>query len=214
MAQRRSFVFYPLIIALCALLGGLYGPQVEVASAANEDDVRNSLKTFTRILSVVEDNFADPVSPDKSVYKGAIPGMLRTLDPHSNFFDPRDFQLLREDQKGHYFGVGMTVAPRNGKTIVIAPFTASPAYKAGIRPGDVIMLVNDKSTDGLNTTEVADLLKGPRGTPVQIVISREGSERPLTFNVVRDEISRKSVQDAFWIKPGIAYIDIESFNET
>jgi len=212
--KRRSLLYLPLLIALCSLLGGLYGPRVEVASAANEDDIRGSLKVFTKVYNTVEETFADPLNPDKAVYKGAIPGMLRTLDPHSNFFDPRDFQLLREDQKGHYYGVGMTVAPRNGKTIVIAPFTGSPAYKAGIRPGDVIMTVNDKSTDNLNTTEVADLLKGPRGTQVQILIAREGSEKPLTFNVVRDEISRKSVQDAIWLKPGIAYMDIESFNET
>ena len=137
--KRRSFVFYILIILLSALLGGLYGPKVEIASAANEDDVKNSIRTFTRFYSVVEENFADHVNPDKAIYKGAIPGMLRTLDPHSNFFDPRDFQLLREDQKGHYYGVGMTVAERNRKTIVMAPFAGSPAYKAGIRPGDVIL---------------------------------------------------------------------------
>jgi carboxyl-terminal processing protease len=212
--KRRALLYLPFVIALSSLVGGLYGPRVEVASAANEDDIRSSLKVFTKVYNVVEENFADPLNPDKAVYKGAIPGMLRTLDPHSNFFDPRDFQLLREDQKGHYYGVGMTVAPRNGKTIVIAPFTGSPAYKAGIRPGDVIMTVNDKSTDNLNTTEVADLLKGPRGTQVQILIAREGSEKPLTFNVIRDEISRKSVQDAIWLKPGVAYMDIESFNET
>ncbi|MGH9719285.1 MAG: S41 family peptidase [Bryobacteraceae bacterium] len=197
-----------------SLLGGLCGPRVEVASAANEDDIKSSIRLFARVYSAVEDNFADKLSPDKSVYKGAIPGMLRTLDPHSNFFDPRDFQILREDQKGHYFGVGMTVAERNRKTIVIMPFTGSPAYKAGIRPGDVILVVNDKSTENLTTTEVADLLKGPRGTQVQIQVSREGSDKPITFNVVRDEISRKSVQDAFWVKPGIAYIDVETFNET
>ncbi len=212
--KRRALLYLPFVIALSSLVGGLYGPRVEVASAANEDDIRTSLKVFTKVYNVVEENFADPLNPDKAVYKGAIPGMLRTLDPHSNFFDPRDFQLLREDQKGHYYGVGMTVAPRNGKTIVIAPFTGSPAYKAGIRPGDVIMTVNDKSTDNLNTTEVADLLKGPRGTQVQILVAREGSEKPLTFNVIRDEISRKSVQDAIWLKPGVAYMDIESFNET
>src|SRR5712671_4343379 len=212
--KRRSLLYLPFVIALCSMLGGLYGPRVEVASAANEDDIRSSLKVFTKVYNVVEENFADPLNPDKALYKGAIPGMLRTLDPHSNFFDPRDFQLLREDQKGHYYGVGMTVAERNKKTIVITPFTGSPAYKAGIRPGDVIMTVNDKTTENLTTTEVADLLKGPRGTQFQIVISREGSEKPLTFNVIRDEISRKSVQDAIWLKPGIAYMNIESFNET
>ncbi len=212
--SRRSLFLIPLVIAIFSLAGGFFGPRVEVASAASEDDIKNGLKSFTRIYNLVEENFADPVSPDKSIYKGAIPGMLRTLDPHSNFFDPRDYQTLRDDQRGHYFGVGMSVAPRNGKTVVIAPFTGSPAYKAGIRPGDLIAEVNDKPTDNLNTTEVADLLKGPKGTQVQIKILREGNEKPLIFNVTRGEIARKSVQDAFWLKPGIAYLDIESFNET
>src|SRR5438132_7523692 len=113
MVKKRRSLLYPLfVIALCSMLGGLYGPRVEVASAANEDDIRSSLKVFTKVYNVVEENFADPVSPDKAVYKGAIPGMLRTLDPHSNFFDPRDFQLLREDQKGPYHGVGMTLTDR------------------------------------------------------------------------------------------------------
>src|ERR1700720_1304405 len=214
MAQkRRSLLYLPFVIAFCSMLGGLYGPRVEVASAANEDDIRNSLKVFTKVYNVVEENFADPVLPDKAVYKGAIPGMLRTLDPHSNFFDPRDFQLLREDQKGHYYGVGMTVAERNKKTIVIMPFTGSPAYKAGIRPGDVIMTVNDKTTENPPTTEVADLLKGPRGTQVQIVVSREGAPDYLSFTVIRDEIYRKSVQDAFWFRPGIVYVKVLSFGE-
>jgi carboxyl-terminal processing protease len=215
MAQkRRSVLVFFSTIAICAVLGGVYGPRVEVASAASDDDsTKSSIKAFTKAYSLVEENFADPVNPDKAVYKGAIPGMLRTLDPHSNFFDPHDFQILREDQKGHYYGVGMTVQPRNGKTIVLAPFNGSPAYKAGIRPGDVIIEVNDKKTDNLSTTEVADMLKGPRGTPVQIVIAREGMDKPLTFNVIRDEISRKSVNDAMWVKPGIAYVDVDQFNE-
>ena len=96
----------------------------------------------------------------------------------------------------------------------MAPFVGSPAYKAGLRPGDVIIEVNDKSTDGLDSTKVADLLKGPKGTPVQIKVSREGSEKPVIFNIIRDEISRKSVPEAFLLKPGIGYIKIEQFNET
>jgi carboxyl-terminal processing protease len=167
------------------------------------------------VLSLVEANFADHVSADKTVYKGAIPGMLRTLDPHSNFFDAREYQLMREEQKGHYYGVGMQVGPQpNGKTAVKAPFPGSPAYKVGIRPGDIIVSVNDRSTEGLNTTEIADLLKGPQGTPVKIVISREGAADLMVFTVIRDEISRKSVQDAFWIKPGYAYLKILVFGET
>ena len=213
--KRRSFFVLPLIVLVCTLLGGFYGPKIQVAAAATPtDDLSREVENFTKAYALVEQNFAESVNSDKAIYKGAIPGMLRTLDPHSNFFDPREYQALRDDQKGHYYGVGMTVGPRNGKTMVMAPFPGAPAYKAGIRPGDIIMMVNDKPTDNLNTTEIADLLKGPRGTQVKIVISREGAEAPITFTVTLDEIKRNSVQDAFWVKPGIAYLKILSFNET
>ncbi|MFN9459151.1 MAG: S41 family peptidase, partial [Acidobacteriota bacterium] len=199
---------------LCSLLGGVLGPGVTgVAAAGGEDEVQQSIKTFAKVYALVEENFADKVTSDKAIYKGAIGGMLRTLDPHSSFFDPKDFQSLREDQRGHYYGVGMTVSERNRRTVVIAPFPGSPAYKAGIRPGDTILEVNDKRTDNLTTTEVADLLKGPRGTQVQVKVTREGVDNPIVFNITRDEIPRKSVQDAFFVKPGILYLDIESFNE-
>src|SRR4051794_19239929 len=215
--KRRSTWIAGAIIFLFTIAGGMFGPSITGASAAStvssDADVNQSLKAFTKVLSVVEDNFADKVSPDKTIYKGAIPGMARTLDPHTSFFDPKEFQALRDDQRGHYYGVGMSVAPRNGKTIVIVPFPGSPAYKAGIRPGDAILEVNDKRTDNLSSTEVADLLKGPRATQVQVQIGREGADKPLTFNITRDAIPRKSVEDATWVKPGIMYLDIQSFNE-
>ncbi len=210
----RTILMIPVIIAVCSIVGGIYGPGAAgVSAASSEDDIRESLETFSKVYDVLERNFADRVAADKAIYKGAIPGMLRTLDPHSSFFDPRDFQLLREDQRGHYYGVGMWVQGRGGKTIVVTPFTGSPAYKAGIRPGDVIVAVNEKSTEGLTTSEVADLLKGPKGTRVLVRVSRPGVPTPLEFDIIRDEIPRRSVNDAFWLKPGIAYLDIEQFNE-
>jgi carboxyl-terminal processing protease len=152
---------------------------------------------------------------DKAVYQGAIPGMLRVLDPHSNFFDARQFALLREEQRGKYYGVGMVVAPRENKTVVMQPYVGAPAFNAGIRPGDVIMKVDDKSTDGLTTTDVADMLKGPKGTVVKITVSREGYDQMLVFTVTRDEIPRHSVDIAFMIKPGVGYIRLSSgFSET
>src|SRR5260370_1275224 len=142
---------------------------------------------------VVHNHYADTVDIDKAVYQGAIPGMLRMIDPHSSFFDAKQFSLLREDQRGKYYGVGMIVAPRENHTVVMAPYAGAPAYNAGIRPGDVIVKVDDKSTDGLSTSEVADMLKGPKGTVVKITISREGYSELLLFTSTPDNIHQRSL---------------------
>src|SRR2546425_1050058 len=154
---RRGFVFVVVVLLVSAVLGGIYGPNVR-ATTASADDYQTAVRDFTRVLNVVQNNYADTVDVDKAVYQGAIPGMLRMLDPHSSFFDAKQFALLREDQRGKYYGVGMVVAPRENHTVVMAPYVGAPAYNAGIRPGDVIVKVDDKSTDGLTTSEVADLL--------------------------------------------------------
>jgi len=140
--------------------------------------------------------------------------MLHVLDPHSNFFDPKSYSLLREEQSGKYYGVGMQIAPRNNKIIIVAPFVGTPAYRAGLRPGDVIVAVDSKPTDNMSVSDVADLLKGPKGTQVRITILREAAEKPLDFNVTRDEIPRNSVDLKFFVKPGIGYMHITAFNET
>ena len=212
--SRASWLFVPVFVALCSLVGGVFGPELDQVNAATtEDDIKSGLRIFSKVYGAVEDNFADKTTADRTIYQGAIPGMLRTLDPHSSFFDPKLYAQMRDDQRGRYYGVGMTIGPRNGRIIVIAPFPGSPAYKAGIRPGDIVAEVNDKKTDNMTTGDVADLLKGPRGTQAQVVIQREGVDKPLVLNITRDEIPRKSVKDAFWVKPGVMYLDVESFNE-
>jgi carboxyl-terminal processing protease len=222
-AQRLAW-FVLSTVLLCALLGGLYGRQVEATTSGDESEVKNSLNVFTEVYSLVEQNYADPVDPDRAIYGpansniGAIPGALRTLDPHSNFFDPRAFSQLREDQEGRYYGVGMSIQARPGKmgklvTFVVAPIPGSPAFRAGLRPGDIIAKVDGKPTEGLSTAQVADMLKGPKGTLVHVTVTREGYDQPLLFKIIRDEISQKSVDDAFLLGPGIAYVHIGRFNE-
>ena len=212
-SERRGLLLVVAVLLLSAVLGAVYGPNVR-ATTNSADDYQASVREFTRVLDVVQSNYAEPVDVDKAVYQGAIPGMLRMLDPHSNFFDQRQFALLREDQRGKYYGVGMVVAPRDNHTVVMSPYVGAPAYNAGLRPGDVIMKVDDKSTDGLTTSDVADLLKGPKGTVVKITVAREGYADQLVFTVTRDEIPRHSVDIAFLLKPGIGYIRLSAFNET
>jgi carboxyl-terminal processing protease len=226
MKQKRRVVwFIGSTILLCAMLGGLYGQRVEATAGDDESDFKTSLNQFTKVLNVVQENYAEPIDPDRSIYGvpntslGAIPGMLRTLDPHSSFLDPRTFESFREEQRGKYYGVGMRIGPVPGKmgkleTIVVQPIPGSPAFRAGLRPGDIITKVDGKPTEGLNTSQVASLLKGPKGTTVHVEINREGSDQPLQFNITRDEISQRTVDDVFFLRPHIAYIHISGFNET
>ena len=225
--SRRAGWFILSTVLVCALLGGVYGHQVDATTTGGDDDsaVQTSLSEFTKIYDAVERNYADPVNPDTAIYGptdsnnvGAIPGMLRTLDPHSSFFDPRAFSKLREDQEGKYYGVGMSIQARPGKmgqivTYVVAPIPGSPAFRAGLRPGDVISAVDGKSAVGLSTEDVANLLKGPKGTVVHVTIEREGAAKPLEFTITRAEISQHSVDDVFMVKPHVAYIRVLKFNE-
>ena len=212
--QRRGIFLIPLVILMGAVLGGIYGPRVTAQSESSDAEVKDTLRRLSTVLRSVEKEYADPVDTQRVIYNGAIPGMLRNLDPHSLFFDPKNFAQLREEQRGRYYGVGMTLTSRNGKTMVLAPFVGSPAYKAGLRPGDEIIQADDTPTENLPMAQVADLLKGPRGTSVRIGVRREGSPESLQFVVIRDEIPRPSVEHSFEIAPDIGYIRINSFGET
>src|SRR5215469_14353356 len=213
-SSLRSPFIVLLVILICGFLGVGFSQRNQAQGPAADTDVRDNLRQFSEVYDLVEQNYAEPVNADKAIYNGAIPGMLHVLDPHSNFFDPKSYSALREEQRGKYFGVGMTIAPRNNKVIVLAPFVGTPAYKAGIRPGDVIIAVDGKPTDNLTAGDVADMLKGPKGTTVHIGILREGSTKPIDFSVVRDEIPRYSVDLKFEIRPGVGYMHVTAFNET
>jgi carboxyl-terminal processing protease len=214
---RRALFSAAIFLTACGVTGSIIGGRVAAQSASDESALRDSMKNFTDVYALVEQNYADKLSTDqvdKAIYDGAIPGMLHVLDPHSNFYDPKAFAQMREDQHGKYYGVGMSIQPQENKIVVLAPFEGTPAYKAGIRPGDVILAVDGKSTENMDSAAVASLLKGPRGTHVTVTMAREGSAKPLVFDLIRDEIPRASVDIAFMIKPGIGYIHITQFMET
>jgi carboxyl-terminal processing protease len=216
---RRALFTVVLFFAVCAVVGSVMQRRVGAQSSADESQLRDSLKSFTNVYALVEQNYAEPIEGDKAdtaIYDGAIPGMLRVLDPHSNFYDPKAYARMREDQHGRYYGVGMTIQQsfNGGKTYVVYPFEGTPSFRAGIHPGDVIAAVDGKSTEGMTSDLVAKALKGPKGTHVQVTMVREGQPKPLTFDLVRDEIPHPSVDLKYEIRPGIGYIHLTQFQET
>ena len=208
--KRNRALLILAVLSFSAVLGVLYGPSLR-ATPADTSDLQDHIKNFTNVLSLIQQNYAIPVDTDRALYEGAIPGMLRVLDPHSTFFDPRQYALIREGQRGKYYGVGMTIGVRENYTVVLAPMPDSPAWKAGIRPGDIINSIDGKSAEGLTTSEVADLLKGPKGTTVHVAMVRQGESAPVTFAVTRDEIPRHAVDVSFMVRPGIGYIRLTGF---
>ncbi|HTY85196.1 MAG TPA: S41 family peptidase [Silvibacterium sp.] len=214
---RRTLFSLIIFFSACGLAGMFISQKVGAQSSSDESTVRDSLKSFANVYQIVAENYAEPLTgdkPDTVIYDGAIPGMLRVLDPHSNFYDPKAYAKMREDQHGKYYGVGMVIQPQNNKIVVVYPYEATPSFRAGLKPGDVIVSVDGKSTDNMTSEDVANMLKGPKGTHVHLTVTREGAAAPLTFDLVRDEIPHPSIDLKFEIRPGIAYIHITQFQET
>ncbi len=203
-----------LVLAASAILGGYFGAPA-MATAAQANNMQDSVQKFADVLAVVQQNYADPIDVDQAIYDGAIPGMLQSLDPHSEFFDPKDYAAFLEQEEGRYYGVGMVIEQSaSGQTMVQYPFVDSPAYKAGIRPGDLILKVDGKPCAGLTTSEVANLLRGAKGTPVTISLGREGWPKPIDVTVTRAEIPRPAVEFTTMVRPNIGYIRVSTFNDT
>ena len=211
--SRRNVFFFVITLLGCGGLGVLFG-QAASSGFVSDAQISGSLQQFTQVYNAVEQNYAEQVDPSKAIYDGAIPGMLRVLDPHSTFFDPKQYAQLQESQKGKYYGVGMTIGPRNNHVVVIAPLAGTPAAKAGVRPGDIIIAVDGQPTDNMSTDDVVQKVRGPKGSTVHITVLREGSARPLEFALTRDEIRTYSVDVHFMLRPGIGYMHISSFDET
>lgn len=222
-----------LWFAAAGLAIGLLGAELRLpragaaATRAGNPDIQSYLESFTRAYSLVESEYATPVDPNLAIFGldvpaspvGAIPGMLRPLDPHSDFFSPRAFAREQEQQAVKYYGVGMGIISQldsSGKMATHIPSVVpgSPAFKAGVRPGDIIRKVDDKSTAGLDSLLVSNMIRGPRGTQVRVSVERQGEDHLLDFTITRAEITNPTVDSALLLKPGIGYVHINNFYET
>lgn len=207
----RTTGFAVLIVAASVLLAPVYGPGIRAraASSSSGDDLDRDVRSVMDAYALVEKNYADPVNTQNAFYRGVIPGMLHTLDPHSSFVDPEDYKEMQRKMHAQYYGVGMQIIMDGPKTVVMEPFIGSPAWKAGLRRGDTISKVDGHDCSTLNSSEVADMLRGPRDTQVTITVTRVGSD-PITVTVTRGGIETSSV-NTFWVKPGIAFVNVKTF---
>jgi carboxyl-terminal processing protease len=197
------------------LAGGIVGGLFGSGSIAVPDRGNDPIQTFSQILSVVQERAAGPVD-SKDVIEGAIRGMVRTLDPHTNYLDADDYKHMIEEQQGSFSGLGIVISkPGHDKPLtVISPLEGTPAWNAGIRAGDVISQIEGTDTLDMMIDEALRRLKGPKGTEVSITVTRPGDDEPLHFTLVRDDIPTYSIRYAFLARPGVGYIKIENFTRT
>src|ERR1051325_3025672 len=213
--QTKKWTFsLTLLVAIggATLLGGFYGNRLFGAPAQNAD-LSKRMKEYTDLLSAVTTYSAEDIGSDKFVY-ASIDGMLRTLDPHPSFLEPKEYSDMQDRQKGTFYGLGILVTKRNDQVTVITPLEGTPAARLGIRAGDVISEVEGVATEDLSLDEVVKRLKGPKGTTVHIKIMRVGMKEPIPLSIVRAAIPTNSISNVLMLKPGVGYIRIKDFTAT
>src|SRR6476619_4894943 len=156
--RMKSLFAVVLALAVSAVAGGWFG----TAALATQDRVPAHYRAFNNALEAIESQYAEEVESDRLVY-GAINGMLQTLDPHSNFMDPRSYAQMRERQEGRYYGLGVTIQAPNGDITAVRVVEGSPAHDKGIRRGDVIAEIEGQTTRGWTTEDAVAKLRGPKG---------------------------------------------------
>jgi carboxyl-terminal processing protease len=211
-SKKWTFSLTLAVAVLAAtLFGGFYGNRLFGSPMQNADVKR--LREYTDLLNAVNQNAPEDVGSDKLVYS-SIDGMLRTLDPHTSFLEPKEYADMQDRQKGSFYGLGILVTKRNDQVTVITPLEGTPAARLGIRAGDVISEVEGVSTDDLSLDEVVKRLKGPKGTTVHIKIMRVGMREPIPLTIVRAAIPTNSISNVLMIRPGVGYIRIKDFTAT
>jgi carboxyl-terminal processing protease len=191
------------------LAGGVLGGR----AVAGGGHLSDQLRLYTAMMAAVQAQYVDDVPADRLV-SSSIRELLRTLDPHSNFFEQKDYQTMQERQRGQYYGLGITVQSVDGNITVVAPFEGTPAHRLGIRAGDIISRIEGEDARGMSIDDAVKRLRGPKGTPVKITIVRQGYDAPLEFTVIRDAIPLHSVPYYFMADKKVGYVRLTDFNET
>jgi carboxyl-terminal processing protease len=210
--QKWTFSLTLLVAVVGAtLFGGFFGNRL--FGAPVQTDVQKRFKEYTDLLAAVTQWAPEEVASDKFVYS-SIDGMLRTLDPHTTFLEPKEYSDMQDRQKGSFYGLGILVTKRNDRVTVITPLEGTPAARLGIRAGDVISEVEGLSTDDLPLDDVVKRLKGPKGTTVHIKIMRVGIKEPIPLTIVRAAIPTNSISNVLMLRPGVGYVRIKDFTAT
>src|SRR6478609_9047102 len=193
-----------------ALVGALALVPVTASSFAAADTTNyQELERFMSVYERVKANYVDQVD-DHTLIKGAIDGMLSSLDPHSSYAEASDFEQLKTTTDGNYGGLGLTVSIEDGAVKVIAPTEDTPAWRAGIKPGDYITHINGELVYGLNLDEAVAKMRGDPGTSIKLTIVRPGRDKPFDVAMNRERIELRPVK---WeIKDGIGIININTFS--
>jgi len=180
---------------------------------SSQDKVAEQYRIFTAALAAVEQEYVETLESERLVY-ASIEGMLRTLDPHSSFLDPRQYAQMRERQQGQYYGIGISILAIDGDITVSSVFEQSPAYRAGLRRGDVIAKIKGQDTKGWTTDQAVKELKGPKGTTVQFDVRRPGASDLIDFTVERDQVTIPTVRASFMLPNNVGYVRLQDFSET
>lgn len=198
-----------VVIAFCFCF--LFFRETVYKVSAEEDTTYQKLKIFSDVLDIVQENYVEEVKPDELIY-GAIKGMLNTLDPHSTFLPPDEYQELQMDTTGSFSGIGIEITVRDGILIVVSPIEDTPAYRVGLKAGDKIIKIEGQLTKSMTLRDAVKKIRGERGTKVTLTIMREGMTELKDYTIIRDIIPLISVK-AKTIEPGYGYVRITNFRD-